>query len=116
MAPAPTTTEQQAAKPAKPLTGLALKVYTAQQEAATKSTKGKVVGEVTQQKDGSAVILFSMLDFINAIGKSDSGKTEGCTLQINGEFTVEIPDLGPVTYVIESNSWVKARVKVDQKL
>jgi hypothetical protein len=101
--------------PAKPLSALAMKVMAQQEEQSKKSQKGRVIATVGQQKD-EAFVLFKMLDFVTAIGKSESGKTEGCTLQVTGEFTVPIEGLGDVTYVIESNAWVKARVKVDQSL
>lgn len=102
-----------AATPAQGLSPLALKVQAAKEEALKRSTKGKVSATVGQQKDGSAFLLFNMKDFITAIGKSDSGKTEGCTLVVNGEFTLEVEGIGEVTYAIESNSWVKARVKLE---
>ena len=110
MSPAPIN-ESHVGTPAKPASALALKVK-AHQEAAAKETSGygSVPAEVGQGKDG-VFLLFDPEAFVLGIGKSDSGKTEGCNLIVSGEFTIDV-DGQKVAYMLEGRLPLKARVKV----
>lgn len=103
--------------PAKKASALALKIK-AQLEAAAKDQKkgyGSIPATIGVQSDGMAFILFNPKDFVLSIGKSDSGKTEGCNLILSGELPIS-EDGEEVTYLVEGRLPVKARVKLGDTL
>ncbi|MDE1766538.1 MAG: hypothetical protein KGI27_09770 [Thaumarchaeota archaeon] len=107
----PATPMPQATK-AKPLSALALKVQKQQEAAAAgQSGYGTIPASLGQGRDG-VFLLFDPLAFVNGIGRSDSGKTEGCNLVVSDEFTVEIEGIGAVTYMVEGRLPLKAKVKL----
>jgi len=113
MAPKPI---EEGASPAKPLSALALKVQKQQEEAAKgQSGYGTIPATLGQQGKGTETRVFLEFDpyaFVNGIGRSDSGKTEGCNLIVSDEFTVQVEGIGEVTYMVEGRLPLKAKVKV----
>ena len=98
------------ASPAKQLSPLEAKVAKHQEAAKQETTGyGSIPATVGQGSDG-VFLLFDPEAFVLGVGKSDSGKTEGCNLIVSGEFRLTVGDR-EVTYMIEGRLPLKAKLK-----
>lgn len=105
---------------AKPLTGIAAKVA-AQREAAlqTGNTAGRVATEVEYDtREDKIYIGFTMSDFVEAMGKSKSAKSEGATLNVSAKVKVKTPpelvaEIGDeIEYLIQGQPWMSAKILI----